>query len=376
MRSTRRQAQSRNGERGAVAVMAAILMMSLFGFFALAFSMGTMMDTATDLQSASDSAALAAARSLTGDATGLTAARQAAVAYSQKHTAFGDIVTIDPYADVLFGSWSCPFGVGSCFVPQTDPRKITAVKILNGRNGGTHNSPVPLSFGAFVGASTASLASSAVAVGGGPSGVKCALPLVVDECQTVLNGANQLRCGTQTVTFSNANQDHIGFVNLDSSSNNNPNGTWVAGQITSKNYCNGSNRVGNARMQNGNDFDKVAAALAGTDGKKKGDPKTDCYIGSTQTVAVTDAGCPTNPSFQGTPTNPVVGFVSVIIAGVTDNKGNSLSCTTGVPGPTLPTTDMNAVVFTFPCSSPDPDTDNFGGGRAYNISNLPIRLAQ
>jgi hypothetical protein len=365
----------RDGERGAVAVAVAIFMSGLFGFFALAMSIGTMMDTATELQAASDAAALAAAMSLDGTAAGLAAARTAALGYSQKHTVYRDQVEINSDGDdVSFGRWTCPFGSGStCFMPEGDPRKITAVMIKNGRDDGyKHNTSLPLAFGAFVGASTAKLGSVAVAVGAGPSSVDCALPLVIGESR-IVDSSNNVRCGpgqTQTFTFTNANVDGIGFVNLTPGDNNEPNGTRVSGEIADGCKKGDTSEVGGGfKMQNGDDFGKVADALAGNS-KKTGASNT-CLIGTTQTFAVSDAGGP-NPIFQGS--QAVVGFVKATIVAVTDNKGASLSCVPGVQGAAVGS--KNAMVLSFPCTAPDTDVGTYGGGRAYNSTNVSVRLVQ
>lgn len=373
--------RGRDGERGAVAVAVAIFMSGLFGFFALAMSIGTMMDTATELQGASDAAALAAAMSLNGTADGLAAARAAALWYSQKHTVYGDQVEINSNGgDVSFGTWICPFGSGpNCFMPEGDPRKITAVMIKNGRDDGyKHNTSLPLAFGAFVGASTAKLGSVAVAVGAGPSSVKCALPLVVGECK-IPNVADPSFCASgqeqppAVFTFSNDSNDSIGFVKLDAS-NGGLSNQWVYEQLVGNSTCKTSDtfKIGDDfEMQNGNDSnDKVSGAMTGT--SKNGDPTPPCLIGTVQTLAVSDFGCP-DPKFV--PHHAVVGFVKVKIVGITDNKGVSLGCA-GAPGPTLPTVKKKAIVLSFPCTAPDTDVGTYGGGRAYNSTNVSVRLVQ
>ena len=136
--------------------------------------------------------------------------------------------------------------------------------------------------------------------------------------------------------------------------------------------CNPSDyEIGPAKVQNGNDFnDKVIDALRGVD--NKGDVIGSCLIGKTLSWAVTDAGCPDNPIFQGV--LEVVGFVKGTIVAVTDNKGNALGCP-GTSAAPVTGSPQNAIVVDFPCDA-HADPGDFGGGRAYNTSNVPTRLVQ
>jgi hypothetical protein len=377
-----RRPVTRHRERGAVAISTALLFTALFGFMALAFNVGLVMDSRTELQNGSDAAALAGARSLNGQSSGLTAARQSAYDYSIKHLAYDEKITINTASsDLVFGRWhmradECLFGTSGtdCFEPlvTTDPRKITAVKILNGRDGtGTHNALLDLPFGEFIGATTASVRSSAVAVGGGPSTPDCALPLTIAECKIVDPTTNKLNCGPQSpLLFSNANADGIGFINLYYPTDTQaPSGTFAADVITNK-VCNPNHyEIGPAKVQNGNDFSKVNDALRGVD--NKGNSVGPCLIGKPMSWAVTDAGCPNNPIFQGV--QQVVGFVKATITTVTDNKGNAYGC----PGDTVSPVagnPKNAIVVEIPCDVSD--TGDYGGGRGYNTSNVRTRLVQ
>jgi hypothetical protein len=377
------KAAKRESERGAVAISAALLLVVLLGFFALAFDTGLLMDTRGELQNGSDAAALAAAHSLDGTASGLTAARQSAYAYSLQHTAYDQAITIDASADVIFGAWhmsaaECLFGSSGadCFEPlsTSDPHKITAVKIRNGRDGGSHNPPLNLPFGHFVGATTASVRSAAVAVGGGPAATGCALPFAVAECSIVDPGTGLMNCasGPTQLVFTNANADGIGFANLYYPNDTQaPNSGFVADAIANR-TCNPNNfQIGPAKIQNGNDFnDTVTDALLGVD--KKGGVVGPCLLGQTMSWAVIDAGCPSNPTFQGV--EDVVGFVKATIAAVTDNQGNSLGCP-GTTAPPVAGSPKNAMIVDFPCDVPG-DPGGFGGGRVFNTTGVQIRLVQ
>lgn|GEM_PF-5979499 len=379
----RRKSVDRQSERGAVAVGAALLVVVMLGFFALAFDTALVMDSRTELQNGSDAAALAAAQSLDGTASGLSAARRSAYAYSLRHTAYDQPITIDSSVDVIFGRWhmaaaDCVFASSGrdCFepVPTSDPRKITAVKLRNGRDGGSHNPPLDLPFGRFVGATIARVRSEAVAVGGGPATPGCAVPLAVAECAIVDPDTGRMNCdaGPKRLVFSNANVDGLGFANLYYPDDTRaPNNGFVADVIADQ-MCNPNHfQIGPAKMQNGNDFDdKVIDALRGVD--HKGNVVGGCLIHQPLSWAVTDAGCPTNPTFQGV--QDVVGFVKATIAVVTDNNGNSLGC----PGETAPPvggSPKNAIVVDFPCDVPG-DPGDIGGGRVFNTGGVRIRLVQ
>jgi hypothetical protein len=378
----RQPVNRRHAERGAVAVTTVLLFAVLMGFFALAFNVGLLLESRSELQNGSDSAALAGARSLNGMASGLTAARQSAYDYSMKHLAYDQQITIDAFgADLIFGRWhlrasDCLYGSGGtdCFepLPLTDPRKITAVKILNGRDGGTHNPPLDLFFGQYVGTATANVRSAAVAVGGGSAAPNCALPLTLAQCVFVNPDTGQMNCGADMpLVFSNANSDGIGFINLyypdDTQA---PSGTFAADVINNRSCKADHYTIGPAKVQNGNDFSKVNDALRGVD--SKGNAIGPCLLGQAISWAVTDAGCPSNPTFQGV--DEVVGFVKAIIVEVTDNKGNALGCpgTTAAPVPGSP---KNAIVVNLPCQA-GTEPGDFGGGRAYNTGDIPIRLVQ
>jgi hypothetical protein len=379
----RRQAADREPERGGVAVSAALLLVVLLAFFALAFDTGLLMDSRTQLQNGSDAAALAAAHSLDGTAGGLSAARRSAYVFSGRHIAYDQPITIDSSADVIFGRWhmradECLFGSSGreCFesMSTSDPRKITAVKVRNGRDGGSHNPPLNLPLGYFVGAATARVRSEAVAVGGGSAAPGCALPFAVAECSVIDPDTGRMNCdsGPGRLVFSNANVDSLGFANLyypgDTQA---PNNGFVADAIAGR-TCNPNHfQIGPAKVQNGNDFnDKVIDALRGVD--NKGAVVGPCLIGQSLSWAVTDAGCPNNPTFQGV--EDVVGFVKATIAAVTDNQGNSLGCP-GMPAPPVAGSPQNAIVVDFPCDVPA-DPGEFGGGRAFNEDGIRIRLVQ
>ena len=399
----------RCAESGAVAVLAVLFLLVMGAFFALAFSMGQMMDTRTQLQAASDSAALAAARSLNGEADGLIAARDAAAYYTARHRAFDEDLRIDETVDVVFGRWhfesdDCTHGSdgNDCFqeLDETIPRDITAVRVLNGRDGGSHNDPLPLAFGAFLGRNTARLSSSAVAVGGGAGATGCSMPLALPECK-ILNDAGELRCGEEmTLSFANATVDGIGFINLyypDEPHAANPN--FVEEEIRNGGCrTDARHSVGEGKLLDGNALiNRIIQALRGVDGNgptnscitgNSGDNSNsggngngngnndqvseDCLFGTVQRLAVVEEGCPLNPYFHGV--QEVVGFVNVRILNVTDNQGCIWTCGSQPTGPD--DARQRTVTVKIECDeSPasDGDTAPTGGGRVYN-DDATLRL--
>lgn len=88
-------------------------------------------DGARVLRKQRGQAAARIAHSLDGTASGLSAARRSAYAYSFRHTAYDQPITIDTSADVIFGRWhlradECLFGGGRAF--NTDGVRIRLVQ--------------------------------------------------------------------------------------------------------------------------------------------------------------------------------------------------------------------------------------------------------
>ena len=385
--------RGRDPQRGAAAVSAFIFMLVMLGFLALSMNTGILMDTRTELQTASDFAALAAVGSLDGTTDGIADARGVAIAYSAEHRAFGHAVGIVD-ASVVFGRWhlraaDCPRG--ECFEPlavnDTNAPLINAVQVNNGRDN-TVNPSVDLPFGAFVGRSTSQVRSGAVAIGPGVGHVECSMPLVLAECRIRDGAGGDLLCGADSpqFVFTDANADAVGYVNFESKVS--PSGTWTADYMKDPNRMCSRPSVGKAVLHNGNDFAKVAAVLRGEDGGT-------CMIGPdlVHTVAVTscDSGDPgggppgggddkdkgkgagkdkggggSDDSSGGSDTSTrfngerdIVGFVQVRIVAVTNNHGDVQGCGDDVPAVDA-TPEKNSMVFEILCEAP---AGNAGGAR-------------
>src|SRR3954463_16713347 len=101
----------RQSESGAVAVLAAFVLMTIRAFLALTLNVGHMMNARAQLQAAADAAALAGGRSLNGTAAGQARANISARRYAILHNLDTDAVAVDVNADndaggdVVSGYW-------------------------------------------------------------------------------------------------------------------------------------------------------------------------------------------------------------------------------------------------------------------------------
>ncbi len=319
----------RDRERGAIALMAVFFVLAMGALMALAMNVGQIMAAKADLQTAADAAALAAVAKLDGTEMGKVAARRSAHQVSRMNRVLAAPVEIDPSLtdasrDVLLGRWDfdAPAGTADRFSVRTNPAEINAVRVQNGATGGSgRNSRLGIFFGSFLGGpGGASVPAQATAAVQGIGRTGCVIPLTIAECKLPVSPDGTCEAGvTRQLTFANANNDAVGFANL-TASNNAPNGTWVANQITNGTYCADDGFVvgQDAKLQDGNDVNKVVEALTAPGA---------CLLDQDVTFAVTNAGCegtPPNPFFHGT--HPVVGFVRVRIVAATNQQGAPATC--------------------------------------------------
>jgi hypothetical protein len=372
----------RDRQVGAAAVTSLIFLMVMAAFLALSLNMGLLMDTYTELQVGSDAAALAAAKSLDGTTVGLGNARNAAVEYSDEHVAYGERLIVDPMSDVIFGRWhftagACIASGGNCargFEPYSNafafanPGRVTAVRLRNGRDGGSHNPVIELPFGAFVGTPTGAVRSSAVAVGPGSSTSPCALPFGVAVCKLRDSpDSTELHC-PQQLFFSNELNDAIGFVNFEGDAA----GGHDAAQTINSGLCNGGvASLGEVRVQNGNDFNQqVINAL-------QGQSTGVCLIGSQQIMPVINAGCEASTwgDADFNRTSEIVGFVRVTITAVTDQSGTVMGCP-DQPAPNVTSPGRRAVIFDVDCTMEPTPPGALGGGEYFNSTGARVRLVE
>jgi hypothetical protein len=152
------------GERGAVAILVGISMLTLVGFTALAVDVGYMMTTRNELQNIADAAALAAAREL-GDiyqknnaydnSTDRPDILKAAVLVAKQNKA-GELEGIDiKDEDLEIGDWD-----GSTFTASTT--LPNAVRATTRRDGGA-NGPITTFFFNILGVDSVDINAQAIA---------------------------------------------------------------------------------------------------------------------------------------------------------------------------------------------------------------------
>jgi hypothetical protein len=207
---------ARRGERGATAVIVGLLLVVLAMFLGLVINTGHMHLIRTELQTATDAAALAGAKELNGTQAGIDAAVVQASNYARAHeTDNGMPVALDP-GDVIFGHWDDDAPRSSAFtrIDTRDPPSlsiINAVVVQAGRQVARGNA-MKVDMGGLFTKKQQDVAAEACAVLGGPCELGCAIPIAFAAC-IVKNPDGSLNCGTQ-LTFNSDVTDNIGFTNL------------------------------------------------------------------------------------------------------------------------------------------------------------------
>ncbi len=327
--------ETRCKDLGAIAVLGSIVLLVVGGFMALALNVGLIMNTRGQLQNASDAAALAAAGSLDGTATGLAAARAMALSYSTDHSVTGQSVAIDPGADVVFGRWHFKAEDGwpaRSFEVLSDPLLIDAVRVTNGRDDvAGHNTAVDVFFSNWLGREKVNVPSSAIAVSRGARNDDCPLPFVLPSCSLIQGGA--VTCGQDiTLTLSPAGTDNVGFVFMLPGNGNGV--TDIVDNIV--NRCTVAATAGVYDVQNGNDLnDQVMQALLGLDihgntvspiAPTLADGSSSlCVFNRSDSFPIGNTTCP-NPQFSGDLT--IAQYASVVIKSVSTGGKVYSSCPT------------------------------------------------
>lgn len=156
--TTKREGQAgRRRERGVVSVFVVIALIVLVGFVALAIDNGYVLATRSQLQNASDAAALAAAVSIREGST-LAGAASDAVATAARNRAGDSNVVIDA-GDVEFGSFD--FDARE-FVPG-GYAGVTAVRVTASRDAGSAQGPLQLLLAPVLGLDSADVVAAATA---------------------------------------------------------------------------------------------------------------------------------------------------------------------------------------------------------------------
>jgi Flp pilus assembly protein TadG len=211
------QTQRSERQRGATAVIVALLLTVLCGFMALVINSGHLGAVRGQLQNATDAAALAGVRELNGTPEGVTSARTVATDYAQRHfTDKGMEVTIDRDADVEVGIWDFAAPRESAFTAVTDwtaanLAAANAVLVNAGREASRGNS-VKVTMGGLLGKKQTDVTASSVAVLGGPIKECLNIPLAFSDC-AVRDENGNLKCN-QVIEFHSDLEDSVGFTNL------------------------------------------------------------------------------------------------------------------------------------------------------------------
>ncbi|HET6151258.1 MAG TPA: pilus assembly protein TadG-related protein, partial [Polyangia bacterium] len=251
----------RDPERGAIAILAALMLMVVGGFLALSLNVGHKMAVKAEMQAAYDAAALAGVRDLNGRSAGMTRARTIAVGYATSHALDKTAVALGTNAgnaatgDVVAGYWDGShffsdgdtINIGSTPVTLsrlTTPQYYIALKVQGATDGAVdHNAPIDVFFDAFLLQSTYRVGTSAVAVGGGPCNEGCAIPLVIPSCALV-DGSGGLRCDQPQGFFAPSTIDTIGLTDLNQNPATNPNTGSVADATSNGTTCARNIKVG------------------------------------------------------------------------------------------------------------------------------------
>lgn len=148
--------------RGAVIVLAAILMTVMAGMIAFAVDCGMIVLAREQLQCAADSAAIAAADSLTN---GTTAATTAAQTFAQANIAGGSAVVVNTSQDIAFGTWDST-ALTFTALSGSAQSSANAVQVTCRLNQSRGNS-LQLFFAPIFGVNTANVSAQAVAANPG-----------------------------------------------------------------------------------------------------------------------------------------------------------------------------------------------------------------
>lgn len=224
----RAQSADRRSERGAVAVMVALLAAVLIGFLALAMNVGHATSVRGELENAADAAALAAARELDAKLNqGSCRAFATSEAIGRNHTTDATHPVSITRTDVAFchwdrasnrTTWCLDAGVDPSGDPppfstpgaKTELAGANAVQVTARRQGGD---ALPVWFASFLGQqadATMSVSAVSTAVGGGPCESRDVAPLVAPlalaDCRLV-DGEGSPSCGAARAFSDSGNTD-------------------------------------------------------------------------------------------------------------------------------------------------------------------------
>ena len=339
--------QGRSREGGAIAVIAAILLMVVGAFLTLSLNIGHQVKARTELQAALDSAALAGAGQLTGTTAALGTAHTMAQQFAIRHDIDKGTVAVGSNGanaaggDIVVGYWNLTAkqfysdgqsvtinGTNVSLSQAGTPQFYNAVKVVGGADGASsHNPALDVYFGGFLtgGPTKMATSSTAIAVGGGACGEPaCALPFAIPSC--ALQEEPGGGCGsTLTFYFNHGHGKDIAFANI-ANPNQHPNTPDMAAQIAAAPTCgNKPVTVGEGvTVSNGDNFNQqIQAAFSSPTNQicTAPAPYTNCVHGVVSVVDISNCSAPM------TGAKTVLGFVRVVILGTQITPGNSRSIT-------------------------------------------------
>ncbi len=295
---------ARPRERGAVAVVTAIALSMLVAFLALVMNMGHLVAVKSELQNAADASGLAGVRDLDGTSAGVDAAKATAAEYVGLHVTDASTPISSADTDIRVGRFDFPTRQFVELAPDAANLPfINAVSV-------DLRQPLSTWFSAFAGPSSMTPHVRAVAVGGGPSGEGCPLPIVLPSCAVSISnfldccsaalasGGDPASCSTlvhftTSSTFISDQVDTVGFTSLSP--------TTAASNSTIRNILSGGCvevSVGTpVNIQNGGSLNKPTFNILKAN-----------YDGKTSILPIAQmTGCP-NPKFNQS--EPVVGFAT------------------------------------------------------------------
>lgn len=202
--------QTRSSRKGGILVLSALMLIGMFAFTAFSIDLGYVSLVRSQMQTAADSAALAAAvdipmawgagASLTADEMASAARNIARQVASQNKMAAQPGTFVDPQRDIRFGFYSYDDDIHD-FVQTWNEPPFNMVEVTVRRNvrGGNQDGPLDLFFGPIIGHESVDLqATAAVALVAG-NGIRIdpnnptiaeVIPITVDEetWESVVNG--------------------------------------------------------------------------------------------------------------------------------------------------------------------------------------------
>ncbi len=160
-----RPSPGRPQRRGFAAIYVAIILVVLCGFVSLGVDLGRVQLAKSQLQTAADAAARAAAHGL---ATSAEQAIAEAVAIASANPCDISHAALVPNQDIEFGAWD---SATRSFTPAADPSDASAIRIT-ARRIAQRNTAIPLTFARLVGKNTCDIHATAIATVKVNSGAK------------------------------------------------------------------------------------------------------------------------------------------------------------------------------------------------------------